>query len=249
MDLSEEINTLLKEYPQTLWPKTVYEMGQQKTGGNNILAQFEKKLPCNAFLSKSWLLSCRLKHKNLTPEENNFINQAIEYFDLHSEAYQQVKCNPTVKNILTHKLANCGELADSAIKEFQKKGLSVLRANIQLTFPTQKLVEKGILYQSENLPQKTVLQHVFLIYSDREGDSLKTMMEQLDSPYVHVFDLWKRKVGNAGKMMREYLADLNVHSGQLCVQTVGEQKLSAVYSLLANGKIIPPKTRKETHYK
>lgn len=118
----------------------------KKTWGNNVLAQFEKKVPCDAFLSKSWLLFCRLSNKNLTQGENDFISQAIDYFDSHTESYEKVKQNPTVENILEHKLANCGDLADSAVKEFQKKGLAVLRANLQLLLSTEECVKKGFCH-------------------------------------------------------------------------------------------------------
>lgn len=103
----------------------------------------------------------------------------------------------------------------------------------------------------ESLSQKIILQHVFLIYSDREGDSLKTMMKQLDAPFIHIFDLWKRKVGNAGNMIREHLHLVGSSEAtvQLQVQTVGKEKIAAIYSLSPEGKIIQPKIGKETYQK
>lgn len=235
---SEKIHSLLKKYPTSLLPKTSFSLNSEASLGNRILRKYDEKLPPNTYLSKSWLVGQLVHNKNLAPNDIRFIQESLDCLAKpeSQEAYQKVQKNPTVENILQQGVANCGELADSALPLFPK-GTPVLRANIKVKIPTERFAEKGALSNHPKSQSEIELQHVFLIYTGKDDIMTPFLLKKnLNSPQAQGLDIWKRKTGSVCELCRMHLKELGVQSGVLeVVNTETGQK--SVLKVNRNGVV------------
>ena len=233
-----EIHSLLEKYPTSLLPKTSFSLNSEAFLGNRILRKYDEKLPPNTYLSKSWLVGQLVHNKNLAPNDIQFILEALNCLEKpeSQEAYQKVQKNPTVENILQQGVANCGELADSALPLFPK-GTPVLRANIKVKIQTERFAEKGVLSNRSELPSEIELQHVFLIYTGKDDIMTPFLLKKnLNSPQAQGLDIWKRKTGNVCELCRIHLKELGIQSGILEVVNI-ETGQKSVLKVNRNGVV------------
>ncbi len=182
--------------------------------GKKILQQYNREVPSGSYISKSRLL-WTIASRNLSAIERRSIDAKLRFFDKHLSDYEFVRQNPTRENIKNKHLANCGELADSAMDLFPTDR-HLMRAKITVNVPKAKLLEKGISVSNTDGKDTVPLQHVFLMYHDKPNDMLLNVLN-LYNPNSFAVDIWRGETKQSANLIMQHLREAGVSEATMTV--------------------------------
>ena len=183
--------------------------------GKKVLRLYNEEVPQGCYISKSRLMWDVFTH-DLSEVECRGVEKKLSFFNRHQEDYKIVRENPTRENIKAKRVANCGELADSALDLFPEN-IPLMRAKITIEIPRTRLTEKGITFSDSETGKETVsLQHVFLMYHDKTNDVPLNVLNP-HHPHSFAVDIWRGETKQSAELIMQHLREAGVSEATMII--------------------------------